>query len=85
MRQSTCRRFAACGSSGDCRVADIGDVPFRSRYSLEQSLQDIEAYYRKLVALGVRPLRKRRAKWSAMRRCICPLMFEELALMTQRR
>lgn len=41
---------------GDCRVADIGDVPFRSRYSLERSLQDIEAYYRNLVELGVRPL-----------------------------
>src|ERR1700736_6054218 len=27
------------------RAADIGDVPFRSRYSLEQSLEDIEAFY----------------------------------------
>jgi agmatinase len=41
---------------GECRVADIGDVPFRSRYSLEQSLQDIESYYRNLVAQGVRPV-----------------------------
>ena len=38
------------------RVADIGDVPFRSRYSLEQSLEDIEAYYLGLRAQGVRPL-----------------------------
>jgi len=38
------------------RVADIGDVPFRSRFSLEQSLQDIELYYRELVASGVRPI-----------------------------
>ncbi len=41
---------------GSCRVADIGDVPFRSRYSLEQSLQDIEAYFKNLVCLGVRPI-----------------------------
>jgi guanidinopropionase len=41
---------------GECRVADIGDVPFRSRYSLEQSLEDIETFYRTLVGQGVRPL-----------------------------
>jgi guanidinopropionase len=38
------------------RAADVGDVPFRSRYSLEQSLEDIERYYLALKALGVRPL-----------------------------
>src|SRR5438128_3039826 len=38
------------------RAADIGDVPFRSRYSLEQSLEDIEAFYRALHAKAVRPL-----------------------------
>jgi len=38
------------------RAADLGDVPFRSRYSLEQSLEDIERYYLALKALGVRPL-----------------------------
>jgi len=38
------------------RAADIGDVPFRSRYSLEQSLQDIERYYLTLKSQGVRPL-----------------------------
>ena len=38
------------------RAADVGDVPFRSRYSLEQSLEDIERYYVALKALGVRPL-----------------------------
>ncbi len=42
--------------AGHCRAADIGDVPFRSRYSLEQSLEDIEGFYKKLVAQGVRPL-----------------------------
>jgi guanidinopropionase len=38
------------------RAADVGDVPFRSRYSLEQSLEDIEQYYLQLKAQGVRPL-----------------------------
>src|SRR3984885_7254587 len=38
------------------RAADVGDVPFRSRYSLEQSLQDIENYYAALKEQGVRPL-----------------------------
>lgn len=38
------------------RAADVGDVPFRSRYSLEQSLEDIEAYYTELRARNVRPL-----------------------------
>ena len=38
------------------RAADVGDVPFRSRFSLEQSLQDIERYYAGLHALRVRPL-----------------------------
>jgi guanidinopropionase len=38
------------------RAADVGDVPFRSRYSLEQSLEDIEHYYNALEAQGVRPL-----------------------------
>jgi agmatinase len=38
------------------RAADVGDVPFRSRYSLEQSLEDIEQYYSSLRSQGVRPL-----------------------------
>ena len=38
------------------RAADIGDVPFRSRYSLEQSLEDIERYYAMLKQHGIRPL-----------------------------
>ncbi len=40
----------------ECKVADVGDVPFRSRYSLDACLEDIEAFYGKLVAAGVRPL-----------------------------
>jgi len=35
------------------RVADIGDVPFESRYSLEQSIRDIEAFYKRLHASPV--------------------------------
>ncbi|MDP6705557.1 MAG: agmatinase [Alphaproteobacteria bacterium] len=38
------------------RVADIGDVPFRSRYSLDSSLDDIEGFYDRIVGAGVQPL-----------------------------
>ena len=38
------------------KLADVGDVPFRSRYSLEQSHEDIEAFYTKVVAAGVAPV-----------------------------
>jgi agmatinase len=38
------------------RAADVGDVPFRSRFSLDQSLEDIEHYYSALHGQGVRPL-----------------------------
>ena len=38
------------------RAADVGDVPFRSRYSLKQSLDDIEAYFLALKTQGVRSL-----------------------------
>lgn len=39
-----------------CRVADIGDVPMRSRFSLESCHQDIEAFYRQIAAAGIIPL-----------------------------
>jgi agmatinase len=38
------------------RAADVGDVPFRSRYNLEQCLGDIEEYYAALKARGIRAL-----------------------------
>src|SRR5271169_4319953 len=38
------------------KAADIGDVPFRSRFSLEQTLADIETFYDDLKRQGVRPL-----------------------------
>ncbi|QDG94691.1 agmatinase (plasmid) [Rhizobium sp. NIBRBAC000502774] len=40
----------------EMKVADIGDVPFRSRYRLEMSHEDIEEYFGKIVAAGVIPL-----------------------------
>jgi len=40
----------------ELNAADVGDVPFRSRFSLEQSHEDIEAYFSRVVAAGVRPL-----------------------------
>ena len=46
----------ACVPSTLVKVADVGDVPFESRYSLEQSHADIEAYFQKLVGAGVVPL-----------------------------
>jgi guanidinopropionase len=41
---------------GECAVADIGDVPMRSRYSLDQSIEDIALFYDRIRAAGVRPL-----------------------------
>jgi agmatinase len=40
----------------DLRCADIGDVPFRSRYSIDASMEDIERFYRTVVQSGARPL-----------------------------
>jgi agmatinase len=37
-------------------VADVGDVPFRSRFSLDSSLQDIERCLGLIVNAGVAPL-----------------------------
>ncbi len=38
------------------KAADIGDVPMRSRFSLTESLEDIESYYKQIVGAGVIPL-----------------------------
>jgi agmatinase len=40
----------------DLRVADIGDVPFRSRFSLDLSHEDIEAHIGRIRDAGVAPL-----------------------------
>lgn len=39
-----------------CKVADIGDVPFRGRYDLIQAIEDIEAFYHKIVDAGIKPV-----------------------------
>lgn len=45
-----------CAPVHSLRVADVGDVPFRSRYSLPMSIEDIEAWYHQVMAQGVVPL-----------------------------
>ena len=40
----------------EARVADIGDVPMASRFSLDRCHADIEAYLRRIVEAGVTPL-----------------------------
>lgn len=45
-----------CAPVHELRVADIGDVPFRSRYRLEMSHEDIEKRVGQIVAAGVVPL-----------------------------
>jgi agmatinase len=39
----------------ELKVADVGDVPFRSRYSLDESHEDIERYFEVLASAGVSP------------------------------
>jgi guanidinopropionase len=39
-----------------CKMADVGDVPFRSRYNLEHCIEDIEAHFRRIVESNVLPL-----------------------------
>lgn len=45
-----------CAPIYELRVADIGDVPFGSRFRLEQSHDDIERRIGQIVAAGVVPL-----------------------------
>ncbi|CAN1536022.1 SpeB Arginase/agmatinase/formimionoglutamate hydrolase, arginase family [Rhabdaerophilaceae bacterium] len=40
----------------ECGVFDVGDVPFRSRFSLEESHADIEAFFCPLATAGCRPV-----------------------------
>lgn len=40
----------------EVKAADIGDVPFRSRFSLESCHEDLESVYKKVVAAGVVPI-----------------------------
>src|SRR6516225_5279295 len=41
---------------GECNAADIGEVPMRSRFSLDASIEDIAAFYTRIQKAGVRPL-----------------------------
>jgi agmatinase len=45
-----------CAPVQQLRVADVGDVPLRSRYSLPMSIEDIESWYLQVVDQGVMPL-----------------------------
>ena len=45
-----------CAPTYELKVADIGDVPFRSRYRLELSHEDIEQRLNQVVDAGVIPL-----------------------------
>ena len=38
------------------KAADVGDVPFRSRYSLSDSIEDIEAFFANIAGAGAAPL-----------------------------
>jgi guanidinopropionase len=40
----------------ECKAADIGDVPMRSRFSLDSCIEDIEAFFARIHHAGVRPL-----------------------------
>lgn len=46
----------ACAPVHEMRVADIGDVPFRSRFDLAMSHEDIERHIGRIVDAGVIPL-----------------------------
>ncbi len=41
---------------GDLKVADVGDVPMKSRFSLDECHADIEAFYGEIARAGVIPL-----------------------------
>jgi agmatinase len=45
-----------CAPVFDLRLADVGDVPFRSRFNLASSHEDIEKHIAMIVEAGVAPL-----------------------------
>lgn len=45
-----------CAPFGEMSIADVGDIPMRSRYHLPQCHEDIEAFIAKVVEAGVAPL-----------------------------
>ena len=42
--------------AGDCRIADIGDIPFRSRFDLALAHQEIETFVAQIAGAGIVPL-----------------------------
>ncbi len=38
------------------RIADVGDLPFRTVYNLKEAFQDIEVFYRNLSSAGIVPI-----------------------------
>jgi len=48
-----CTRSTPCT---DHRIADVGDVPFRSVYRIEEALDDIAAFYQSVAAANVTPV-----------------------------
>jgi agmatinase len=48
-----CSQMTPCAQH---RIADLGDVPFRGVYNLEEAVQDIEVFYRKIASAGVLPV-----------------------------
>ncbi|MDJ1157720.1 agmatinase [Chelatococcus sp. SYSU_G07232] len=45
-----------CMPLADLRAADVGDVPFRSRFNLETSHADIETFFGRLIEAGIATL-----------------------------
>lgn len=45
-----------CVPLAEAVVADVGDVPMRSRFSLEECHADIAGFYRRLVGAGIVPV-----------------------------
>ncbi len=39
-----------------CKIADVGDVPFEAIMQPDQAVEEIEAFYRRIVAAGAVPL-----------------------------
>jgi len=39
-----------------CRIADVGDVRFENIYNLDEAIEDIERFYRRLTEASVTPL-----------------------------
>jgi len=48
-----CTQSTPCATA---RIADIGDVPFRTVYNLEESLEDIRSFYHGLSSAGIVPI-----------------------------